>query len=139
MMFISASGSTLVSHVDRLTPDDLETMTSTLITEQTYSCNNRLQVTIIGGFQDNKNVSQSQLIPILGKKIIFFLYERCSNKCNDALCPFLPSISNFFSPCSHPAVQPCVSGGVYPVCGRVCDGCEGRHPPPPPLGCRGQC
>jgi len=61
----TASGSTLMSHVDRLTTDDLETMTSALITDQAYSGNNRLQISIIGAFQDNKNVSQSQLIPVL--------------------------------------------------------------------------
>merc|ERR1712106_1036028 len=60
----TASGSTLVSHVDRLTTDDLDTMTSAL-TGQAYSCNNRLQINILGGFQDSKNVSQSLLIPIL--------------------------------------------------------------------------
>ena len=103
MMFISASGSTLVSHVDRLTPDDLETMTSTLITEQTYSCNNRLQVTIIGGFQDNKNVSQSQLIPILGKKMIFF-YTNVVRINAMMHCVLFSLQFYFFSPCSHPAV-----------------------------------
>jgi len=59
-----ASGSTLLSHVDRVSADDLETMV-TALTGQTYSCSTRLQLSLIGGFQDSKNVSQSLLIPIL--------------------------------------------------------------------------
>jgi len=61
----TASGSTLLSHVDRLTASDLDTMTSAL-TGQTYTCSSRLQLSLIGSFQDSKNVSQSLLIPILG-------------------------------------------------------------------------
>ena len=65
-MFFPASGSTLLSHVDRLSPCDLETMTSAL-TGQTYTCSSRLQLSLLGSFQDNKNVSQSLLMPILGE------------------------------------------------------------------------
>ena len=61
--FIAASGSTLLSHVDRLSSEDLETMI-TALTGQTY-CSSRLQISVVGGFQDSKNVSQSLLIPIL--------------------------------------------------------------------------
>jgi len=61
----TASGSTLLSHVDRLSPCDLETMTSAL-TGQTYTCSSRLQLSLLGSFQDNKNVSQALLMPILG-------------------------------------------------------------------------
>ena len=64
-MFFPASGSTLLSHVDRLSPCDLETMTSAL-TGQTYTCSSRLQLSLLGSFQDNKNVSQALLMPILG-------------------------------------------------------------------------
>ena len=63
---MSASGSTLLSHVDRLTASDVDTMTSAL-TGQTYTCSSRLQLSLIGSFQDSKNVSQSLLIPILGE------------------------------------------------------------------------
>jgi len=60
----TASGSTLLSHVDRLTTEDLDTMSGALNC-QTYSCNTRLQISILGGFQDSKNVSQSLLLPVL--------------------------------------------------------------------------
>ena len=51
--------------MDRLTASDLDTMTSAL-TGQTYTCSSRLQLSLIGSFQDSKNVSQALLIPILG-------------------------------------------------------------------------
>merc|ERR1719445_1931683 len=60
---LGATGSTLLSHVDRLSSEDLETMI-TALTGQTY-CSSRLQISVVGGFQDSKNVSQSLLIPIL--------------------------------------------------------------------------
>ena len=55
-----------MSHVDRLSSDDLETMVTSL-TGLTMSSSPRLQISIIGGFADNKNVSASLLLPILGK------------------------------------------------------------------------
>jgi len=60
----SASGATLLSHVDRISSEDLDTMAGKL-TGQQYGCNNRLQISIFGGFQDSKNVSQSLLVPVL--------------------------------------------------------------------------
>lgn len=61
-----ASGSSLVSHVDRLSSDDLETMVTSLTGLTMSSSPFRLQISLIGGFADNKNVSASLLLPILG-------------------------------------------------------------------------
>merc|ERR1719445_41846 len=60
---LGATGSTLLSHVDRLSSEDLETMITALTGHTNYS--SRLQISVVGGFQDSKNVSQSLLIPIL--------------------------------------------------------------------------
>ena len=59
-----------MSHVDRLSSDDLDTMVTSL-TGLTMSSSPRLQISIIGGFVDNKNVSASLLLPILGKYKIY--------------------------------------------------------------------
>ena len=66
------SGSTLVSHVDRLSSEDLETMVTSLTGHSAHH-STRLQLSIIGAFQDNKNVSQSLLIPVLGKHQSFIV------------------------------------------------------------------
>ena len=65
--YLAASGSSLVSHVDRLSSDDLETMVTSLTGLTMSSSPFRLQISIIGGFADNKNVSASLLLPILGE------------------------------------------------------------------------
>jgi len=58
-----ATGTSLLAHVDRLGAEDLDKMVAALSGHAAHHA--RLQLNIVGGFQDNKNVSQSLLIPVL--------------------------------------------------------------------------
>ena len=65
IIFSAATGTSLLGHVDRLGAEDLDKMVAALSGHTAHHA--RLQLTIVGGFQDNKNVSQSLLMPILGE------------------------------------------------------------------------
>ena len=64
-MLSAATGTSLLAHVDRLAAEDLDKMVAALSGHAAHHA--RLQLNIVGGFQDNKNVSQSLLIPVLGR------------------------------------------------------------------------
>jgi len=59
-----ANGATLLSNVDRMKQDDLETMLQK-VSPSSYGYENRLKVHIIGAFTDNKNVSETVVLSLL--------------------------------------------------------------------------
>ena len=86
------TGSTLLAHVDRLTNECLESMTAALAGQQYQACTSRLQLSIVGAFQDSKNVSQSLLIPILGKQTLNSIQKRTILSLQKFENPELPPI-----------------------------------------------
>jgi hypothetical protein len=59
---ISGTGSLLISHVDRLSSDDLTSMLQKLGT------NAKLELHIIGAFADSMAISEALIVPVLGKQ-----------------------------------------------------------------------
>ena len=59
---LSGTGSVLFAHIDRLTTDDLTSMLEKL---GTSTSTGKLELHLVGGFGDTKNVSESLLVPVL--------------------------------------------------------------------------
>ena len=66
LSYVAANGATLLSNVDRMKQDDLETMLQK-VSPSSYGYENRLKVHIIGAFTDNKNVSETVVLSLLGE------------------------------------------------------------------------